>query len=95
VRRVLVPLAAAAALAACGPIRSGRATRAATADVAEARAAGAERLAPYWFTLAVEYLEKAREESAEADHQAASRLGDQASAAARRATAEARGAKRR
>ncbi len=52
-------------------------TRTASDDVEAARAAQADIHAPYWFTLAVEYLRKAREEAAEADFQAANRLGRQ------------------
>ena len=47
--------------------------------------AQADQYAPYYFTLAVEYLRKAREEAAHADFQSANRLGRQASRAARRA----------
>jgi hypothetical protein len=60
-------------------------TRTASADVDAARAAHADTLAPYWFTLAVEYLAKAREEAGQADFQAANRLGRKASVAARKA----------
>lgn len=75
----------------CGPIRyTGRVTRTANREVEGARAAGAARLAPYWYTLAVEYLAKAREEAGEADFEAATRLGDRAAEAARRAAAQAR-----
>jgi hypothetical protein len=60
-------------------------TRKASADIDAARDARANVLAPYWFTLATEYLAKAREEAAEADFQAANRLGQKASQAARKA----------
>jgi hypothetical protein len=73
--------------AGCGSINYiSQVTRTAAADVDAARAAHAETLAPYWFTLAVEYLAKAREEAGQADFQAANRLGRKASAAARKAT---------
>lgn len=87
---IALGLALAAAIG-CGPIRyTGRVTRTATREVEAAREAGAATLAPYWYTLAVEYLAKAREEAGEADFEAATRLGDQATAAARRAAAQAR-----
>jgi hypothetical protein len=92
--RPLAAIALCLALAAetgCGPIRyTGRVTRTASREVEAARAAGAASLAPYWFTLAVEYLAKAREEAGEGDFQAATRLGDRAAAAARRAAAQSR-----
>jgi Domain of unknown function (DUF4398) len=89
---LLVPLAslALAAAAGCGPIRyvSG-VTGDASEAVDEARAAKAEALAPYWFTRAVEYLQRARYEAAEADWQAANRFGRLALAAAETALTEA------
>jgi len=70
----------------CGSINYiNQVTRRASVDVDAARAAQAETHAPYWFTLAVEYLRKAREEAAEADFQDANRLGRKASEAARKA----------
>jgi len=75
-----------ALLAGCGPITYiNEVTRKASADVEAARAAQADRYAPYHYTLAVEYLRKAREEAAHADYQAANRLGRKASEAARTA----------
>src|SRR5262245_49222618 len=78
----------------CGSIPYVQVSRAASADVEAARAAGAETRAPYWFTLAVEYLAKAREEAGQADFQVAHRLARAASDAARRALAIARPAGR-
>lgn len=70
----------------CGPVTYiNEVTRKASTDVEAAREAQADQYAPYWFTLAVQYLRKAREEAAHADFQAANRLGKKASAAARRA----------
>lgn len=84
--RALAASAVIAALAGCGPVTYiGQVTRTASNDVEAARAAQADIHAPYWFTLAVEYLRKAREEAAEADFQAANRLGAKASQAARKA----------
>ena len=82
-------LAVALAAGACGPINYvNEVTRKASTEVDAARSAQADELSPYWFTLAVEYLHKAREEAAQADFQAANRFGRRASDAARRATAE-------
>lgn len=70
----------------CGPVTYiNEVTRRAASDVEAARSAQADQYAPYYYTLAVEYLRKAREEAAHADFQAANRLGRQASRAARRA----------
>jgi Domain of unknown function (DUF4398) len=74
----------------CGPIRyvSG-VTGDAAAAVEEARQAGADSLAPYWWTLAVEYLTRARIEAADSDWQAANRFGRLAEQAATTAVSEA------
>ena len=61
-------------------------TRKASASVAAAEAVNAAEYAPYEYTLAVEYLHKAREEAAHADFQAANRFGREAEAAADQAT---------
>src|SRR6185503_17278046 len=83
-------------LGACGPIGYvGQVSSRAASDVAGARSVRADKYAPYWFALAVAYLDKAREEAAQADFQAANRLGRRATAAAARATAEALAAARR
>lgn len=71
---------------ACGPIEYvNQVTRRASAQVEAARAAGADKNAPYYYTRAVEYLHKAREEAADADYQAANRFGRLSEQAARRA----------
>jgi hypothetical protein len=81
----LVGLLGALAVA-CGPVTYiNEVTRQASADVEAASAAQADRYAPYHYTLAVAYLRKAREEAAQADYQAANRLGRKASQAARTA----------
>lgn len=86
VRRGALGLLLAAALGACGPVTYiNEVTRRASGDVEAARAAQADQYAPYWYTLAVEYLRKAREEAAHADYQTANRFGRKASVAARRA----------
>lgn len=84
--RLALAVALALALVGCGPvIYINQVTRKAASDVEAARAAQADQYAPYHYTLAVEYLRKAREEAAHADFEAANRLGRQASAAARKA----------
>jgi sRNA-binding protein len=97
-RRVCRGLAVHAALAAlasgiagCGPITYvGDVTRRATDAVAQARAAQAEKYAPYWWTRATEYLHKAREVAGHADFQGANRFGRLAAEAANHAAEDAR-----
>jgi hypothetical protein len=86
---ILVPVnavliaALCALLGACGPIGYvNQVTIKADASVAAAKTAGAETYAPYWYTRALEYLHKAREEAAYADFQAANRFGRRAHEAA-------------
>jgi hypothetical protein len=55
----------------CGPIWSSVVIANAEADVAAATAANAETLAPYEYTSATEYLQKAREEQSFAEFEAA------------------------
>ena len=84
-------LAAAGGLAGCGPIRYvGDVTRRASDAVDAARAAQAEKYAPYWWTRATQYLHKAREVAAHADFQGATRFGRLATEAANQAAADAR-----
>lgn len=78
-------------LAGCGPIEyvsqvSNRARRA----LAEARAQGADRRAPYEYALADAYLIKAREEGARSSYQRAIDFGRRAEEQAQRAMALAR-----
>jgi hypothetical protein len=62
--------------AGCGPIEYvNQVTRKASSEVAAAKSVNAAEWAPYYFTLAVEYLEKAHEEASRADYQAANRFG--------------------
>jgi hypothetical protein len=80
----------------CGPVTYVKqVTRRASVDVEAARAARGHRMAPYWYTLAVLYLRKAREEAAESNFEAANRLGRKASEAARKAIELARSSTRR
>lgn len=81
--RVLVHAIVVWAMSGCGPVRYiKQVTLQADASVAAAKAAGADELAPYEYTLAVEYLHKAREEAAFADFEAAHRFGRRAHEAA-------------
>jgi hypothetical protein len=87
----LVVIAAVALVAGCGPVTYvGQVTRRASDAVDAARAAQAERYAPYWWTRATEYLHKAREVAAHADFQGANRFGRLAAEAAIQAAADAR-----
>ncbi|HEU4726270.1 MAG TPA: DUF4398 domain-containing protein [Kofleriaceae bacterium] len=91
--RSTVALAVAAAIATglgCGPIvYVSEVTRHASDSVEAARAANAEKYAPYWWTRATQYLTKAREVAAHADFQGANRFGRLAAEAADQATQEA------
>jgi hypothetical protein len=87
--RALVVLVC-AALAACGPIEYvNTVTRGASSALDGARAANAEKLSPYWWTRAVEYLHQARVLAAHSDFQAANRFGRRAEEAANKAREEA------
>ena len=71
------------ALTACGPVAYvSEVTRKASDRVEKARAAEADKYAPYYWTRAREYLHKARERAAYADYQGANRFGRLASEAA-------------
>lgn len=81
----------AVALAACGPAGYyAGVTRDATRAVIEARTSGAPRLAPYEWTSAMLYLERARELAGYARWQEAMALGRRAAALARAATERTR-----
>ena len=65
-----------AMLAACGPVAYvSQTTMQAASAVEEARAAGADRYSPYWWTRATQYLHMSREVAAHADFQGANRFG--------------------
>ena len=77
-----------ASFAGCGPIEYvNEVTRKASTEVDAAKAVAVEDDAHfrYWYTLAVEYLKKAREEASYADFQAANRFGRESSFAAKKA----------
>ena len=72
--------------AGCGPVQYvSQVTQRASMEVAAARSAGADKLAPYEFVTAELYLHKAREEAGYADYQAAIRYGKKAEIMARKA----------
>jgi hypothetical protein len=77
-------------VAGCGPIvYVNEVTRRASDKVEEARAAEADKYAPYYWTRAKEYYRKAREVAAYADFQGANAYGRLASEAAEKAIEEA------
>ena len=85
-KRVILLLA----LGGCGPIAYyQQVTRGASDAVEAARAAEAEKLSPYWWTRAVEYLHQARALAARSDFQAANRFGRLSTEAAVKARDEA------
>lgn len=78
-----------AVLTGCGPVTYIGEVRRASDAVDAARAADAERLSPYWWTRATQYLHKARELAGHADYQAANRYGRLSAEAANAAEQEA------
>jgi hypothetical protein len=72
----------------CGPVEYlGQVRHKAARAVAEAKQAGAERSAPYEYTSAVQYLNKAREEAGQAEYQIAVEYGRRSEDFAHRARA--------
>jgi hypothetical protein len=69
-KRLLVLVAAAGALAGCGPVKSTSHLLDAEVQIQAARTAGAEKYAPYEWTAANLYIHKAREEVGYSDFQA-------------------------
>jgi hypothetical protein len=64
------------AVGGCGPVQYlTTVSQSASAEVAAAKSANAEKYAPFEYTAAVAYLHKAREEEGYADHQAAVKFG--------------------
>ncbi|MEM9488997.1 MAG: DUF4398 domain-containing protein [Myxococcota bacterium] len=79
------------AVTACGPVvYVSQVTRKANASVEAAKKAQADKYSPYWYTLAVEYLRKAREEASFSDFEAANRFGRKSHEAAVKARSQAR-----
>jgi hypothetical protein len=78
------------ALGACGPIAYvNEVTRRASTSVDAARAAQADKYAPYYWTRATQYLHQAKVLASHADFQGANRFGRLSSEAARKAIEEA------
>jgi hypothetical protein len=76
--------------AGCGPVAYiHQVTYGADDAVEAARAAGADKYSPYWWTRASEYLEMAREVAGHADYQGANKFGRLAQEAAKQALDEA------
>src|ERR1700733_7863895 len=79
-----------AILVACGPVAYvNQVTLKADDAVDDARAAGAEKSSPYYWTRATQYLRMAHEVAGRADFQGANRYGRLAEEAAIKAKAEA------
>ena len=88
VYRLLCAAVVLLALQGCGPIQYvSTVTRGASSSVEAAKAVNADKYAPYYYTLAVEYFHRAKHEAAHSDYQAANRFGRKATAAADKARA--------
>lgn len=84
-------LALTVTVAACGPIAYvNEVTRKASDSVEVARAAQADKYAPYYWTRATQYLHQAMVLAAHADFQGANRFGRLANEAAKQAAIDAR-----
>ncbi|HYO73668.1 MAG TPA: DUF4398 domain-containing protein [Archangium sp.] len=88
-KRLLVLVAAAGAVAGCGPLRSTTNLLDADVQIQAARTAGAEKLAPYEWTAANLYIRKAREEVGYSDFQAGVDFAEKAARFAAEARAKA------
>ena len=78
------------AIAACGPVKSTKTLREADAELKAARAAGAERMAPYEVTGAETYLHQARVEVAHSNYEPAIEYAQRALAFAKKARDKSR-----
>lgn len=88
--RVIALALIAMTAAACGPIAYvNEVTRRASTSVDAARAAQADKYAPYYWTRATQYLHQARVKAAKSDWQGANRFGRLATEAAEFALTEA------
>lgn len=83
--RLLLALPALAVLAGCGPIQSTAALIDADVAIEAARAAGAPQAAPYEFSGAEVYLQKAREVSGRSQYETATKFAARARDLAREA----------
>jgi len=88
-KRLLALVAAAGALAGCGPVRATSNLLDAEVQIQAARTAGAEKLAPYEWTAANLYIRKAREEVSYSDYQAGVDFAEKASRFANQAREQA------
>lgn len=77
-RRIVGFLALSGVLSGCGGVHYAIAVNAASARVEEAKALGAEQLAPYEYYFAKEHLEQAQVEAAEASYSDAANLAIEA-----------------
>lgn len=84
----LLLLCGAAALGGCGPLRSTAFILDAEVQIEAARTAGAEKYAPYQFTLAQLYIRKAREVVGFSDYEVGVGFAERASEQARKAKEE-------
>jgi hypothetical protein len=78
----------------CGGVHYAIAVNSAASSVEEARAVGAEQLAPYEYYYAKEHLEQAQVEAAEASYSDAANLAETAEEYARKAVELAQSARR-
>ncbi|MGH7271209.1 MAG: DUF4398 domain-containing protein [Polyangiaceae bacterium] len=76
--RACAVAAVAASLPACGGVQYAVEVNSAASKVAEAKALGAEQLAPYEYYFAKEHLEQAQIEAAEASYSDATNLAEEA-----------------
>ena len=88
-RLLAAAVLAVAAASGCGPVAYVLVTRHASSSIDKARAAQADKYAPYWWTRATQYFHKAKEIAAHADFQGANRFGRLAAEAADQAAADA------
>jgi hypothetical protein len=91
---VLCALAVGPALAGCGGVSYAIAVNSAASRVEEAKAVGAEQLAPYEYYYAKEHLEQAQVEAAEASYSDAANLAETAEEYASKAIELAQTARR-
>lgn len=93
-QRPLLLVIGAAVLTGCGGAHYAIAVNSASSRVEEARAVGAEQLAPYEYYYATEHLEQAQIEAAEASYSDAANLAQEAEQYASKAIELAQGARR-
>jgi hypothetical protein len=92
--RTLVAILGAVLLTGCGGVHYAISVNSAAARVEEAKAVGAEQLAPYEYYYAKEHLEQAQVEAAQASYSDAANLADEAETYANKAIELAQSARR-